>query len=86
MILQLPGERHTIYTNIHATFTSHIQKYLLKNSFCQNKVRTPFNSENFALIDKDSHQNCYYSEDVDTSSVNTLRSLHHDRLYINMHL
>jgi len=39
------GERPTIYTNVHATSTSLVKKYLLKNSVCQNKVQTPFDRE-----------------------------------------
>ena len=45
MILQPPGERPTIYTNVYATSTSLVKKYLRKNSVRQNKVRTPFDPE-----------------------------------------
>ena len=36
VVVELPGERSTIYTNIYATFTFYIKKYLhnLKNSDC----------------------------------------------------
>jgi len=46
MILQPPGERPTLYTNVHATSTSLVKKYLLNNSVRQNKVRTQFDPEN----------------------------------------
>ena len=41
------GEGPTIYTNVHATLTSLVKKYLSKNSVRQNKVRTPFDPDNF---------------------------------------
>jgi len=31
-------EEASIYTNVHATLTSLVKKYLLNNSVCQNKV------------------------------------------------
>ena len=33
------GEGPTIYTNVHATLTSLVQKYLSNNSVRQNKVQ-----------------------------------------------
>ena len=40
------GEGPTIYTNVYTTLTSLVKKYLLMNSFGQNKVPTLFDPEN----------------------------------------
>jgi len=40
-------ESPTIYTNVHATLTSLVKKYLSKSSVRQNKVRTLFNPESW---------------------------------------
>ena len=45
MILQLPGKRPTIYTNVHVTLTSLVKNHLLNNSVHQNKVQTRFDPE-----------------------------------------
>ena len=50
MILQLLGERPIIYTNVHAISTYLVKKYLLNDSVCQNKVRTPFDPENLPSL------------------------------------
>jgi len=84
MILQPPGERSTIYTNVHATSTSLINKYFLNNSVCQNKVRTPFDPKNLLSSTQRISRTAISSESVLTPPVDSLRSLPHDRLYMNM--
>ena len=48
IILSTTGEGPTIYTNVHATLTSLVKKYLSKNSVRQNKVRALFDPENIS--------------------------------------
>jgi len=84
MILQPPGERPTIYTNVHATSTSLVKKYLLNNSVHQNKVRTPFDPEGLPSSTQRISRTANSSECVPTPPVDSLRSLRHDRLYMNM--
>jgi len=84
MILQPSGERPTIYTNVHATSTSLVKKYLLNNSVHQNKVQTPFDPENLPGSTQRISQTAISSEGVPTPPVGCLRSLGHDRLCMNM--
>jgi len=84
MILPSPGERPTIYTNVHATSTFLVKKYLLNNSVRQNKVRTPFDLENLPSLTQRISRTAIASEGVPTPPVDSLRSLCHDRLYMNM--
>jgi len=84
MILQPPGERPTIYTNVHATLTSLVKKYLLNNSVSQTKVRIPFDPENLPSSTHRISRTAISSKGVPTPPVVSLRSLRHDRLYINM--
>jgi len=84
MILQPLGERPTIYTNVHATSTSLVKRYLLNNSVRQNKVRTPFDPENLPSSTQRISRTAISSEAVPTPPVDSLRSLRHDRLYMNM--
>jgi len=83
MILQPLGERPTIYTNVHATSTSLVKKYLLNNLVCQNKVRTPFDPENLSSSTQRIFRTPISSEGDPTPPVDSLRSLCHDRLYMN---
>jgi len=84
MILQPPGEGPTIYTNVHATSTSLVKKYLLNNSVRQNQVRTPFDPENLPSSTQTISRTAISSEGVPTPPVDSLRSLRHDRLYMNI--
>jgi len=84
MILQPPGERPTIYTNVYANSTSLVKKYLLNHSVRQNKVRTPFDSENLPSSTQRISRTAISSEGVPTPPVDSLRSLYHDILYMNM--
>ena len=84
MILQPPGERPTIYTNVHATSTSLVKKYLLNNLVRQNKVRTPSDPENLPSSTQRISRTAISSEAVPTPPVNNLRSLRHDRPCMNM--
>jgi len=72
MILQPPGERRTIYTNVHATSTSLVKKYLLNNSVRQNKVRTPFDPENLPSSTQRISRTAISSEGVPTPPVDSL--------------
>ena len=80
MILQPSGERPTIYTNIHATSTSLVKKYLLNDSVRQNIVRTLFDPENLPSSTQRISRPAILSEGVPTPPVVSLRSLRHDRL------
>jgi len=84
MILHPPRERPTIYTKVHATSSSLVKKYLLNNSVCQNKVRTPFDPEILPSSTQRMSQTAISSERVPTPPVDSLGSLHDDRLYMNM--
>jgi len=84
MILQSSGERPTIYTNVHATSTSLVKKYLLNNSVHQNKVRTPFDPENLPGSTQKISPTAISSEGVPTPPVDSLQSFRHDRLCMNM--
>jgi len=80
MIRQPLAERPTIYTNVHATSTSLVKKYVLITSGHQNQVRTPFDSENLPSSTQRISQTAISSEGLPTPPVNSLRSLCHDRL------
>jgi len=84
MILQPPGEWPTIYTNVYATSTSLFEKYLLNNSVRQNKVRTLLDPEILPSSTWRITRTAILSEGVPTPPVDRLRSLRHDRLYMNM--
>ena len=84
MILQPPRKRPTIYTNVHATLTSLVKKYLLNNSVPQNKVRTAFDPENLLSSTQRISRTAISSKGVPTPPVDSLRSLGHDRLYMNI--
>jgi len=84
MILQPPGERPIIYTNVHATLTSLVKKYLLNNSVRQNIVRTLFDPENLPSSTQRISLTVILSEGVPTPPVDSLGSLRHDRLYMSM--
>ena len=84
MILQPPGERPNIYTNVPDTSTSLVKKYLLNSSVCQNKVRTLFDLESLPSSTQRISLTAISSEGIPTLPVDSLRSLRHDRLYINM--
>jgi len=45
MMFSTIGESPTIYTNVYATLTSLVKKYISKNSVRQNKVPTLFDPE-----------------------------------------
>jgi len=79
MIFSTIGESHTIYTNVHATLTSLVKKYLYKSSVRQNKVRTLFDPES-AQLDSENLPTAISSEGVPTLPVVSLRSLRPDRL------
>ena len=80
MILQPPGERPTIYTNVHAASTSLVKKYLLNDSVRQNIVRTLFDPELLPSSTQKISQTAISSEGVPTPPVDSLRSLRHDIL------
>jgi len=84
IILQPPGERPTIYTNVNTSSTCLVKKYLPNNSVYQNKVRTPFDPENVPTSTQRISRTGISPEGVPTPPVNSLRSLRHDRLYMNM--
>jgi len=84
MILQPPGKRPTIYTNVNATSTSLVKKYLLNNSVHQTKVRTLFDPENMPSSTQRIAPTAISSEGIPTPPVESLRSLCHDTLYMNM--
>jgi len=86
MIFQPLRQRHLIDTNVHATSTSLVKKYLLNNSVCQNKVRAPFDLENLPSSTQRISRTAISSEGVATPPVDSLRSLCHDRLQMNMWL
>ena len=83
-MLQPPWERPTIYTNVHATSTSLVKKYLLNNSVRGNKVRTPSDRENLPSSTQRISRTAISSEGVPTPPVDSLRSLRYDRLCMNM--
>jgi len=74
------GREFSIYTNVHATSTSLVNKYLLNNSARQNKVRTPCDPENLPSSTYRISRTAISSEGVPTPPVDSLRSLRHDRL------
>jgi len=74
------GIEASIYTNVYATSTSLVKKYLLNNSVRQNKVRTLFDPENLPSSTQRISQTAISSEGVPTPPVDSLRSLRHDRL------
>ena len=78
--LSTTGEGSTIYTNASATSTSHIKKYLLRNSVCQNKVRTLFDPGKLAQLDSENLLTAISSESVPTPPVDSLGFLCPDRL------
>jgi len=80
MILQPPGERPTIDTNVHATLTSLVKKYLLNYSVRQNIVRTLFDPQNLPSSTQRISQTAIASEGVPTPPVDSLRSFRYDRL------
>jgi len=80
MIPQPPGERHTFYTNVYATSTFLVKKYLPKNSVHQNKVGTLFDPEILPSSTERISRTAISSEGVLTPPVDSLRSLRHDRL------
>ena len=84
MILQPPGERPTIYTNVHATLTSLVKNHLLNNSVHQNKVQTRFDPEILPSSTQRISRTAVSSEAILTPPVHNLQSLRHDRLYMNM--
>jgi len=84
MILQPPGERPTIYTNVHATSTSLVKEYLLNNLVRGNKVRTPSNPGNLPSSTQRISRTPISSEGIPTQPVDSLRSLRHHRLCMNM--
>jgi len=73
-------EEASIYTNVHATSTSLVKKYLLNNSVCRNKVRTPFDPKKLPTSTQRIFQTAISSESVPTPPADSLRSLCHDRL------
>ena len=84
MILQPLGDRPTVYTNVHATLTSLIKKYFLNNSVRQNKVQILFDSEILHSSIQRIFQTAISSETVPTPPVDSLQSLRHDRLFMNI--
>jgi len=84
MILQPPGERATIYTNVQATLNSFVKKYLFNNSVHQNKVQTPFDPEILPSSTQRISRTTISSESIPTPPVDSLRSLCHDRRYMNI--
>jgi len=80
MILQPPGDRPTIYTNVHATLTSLVEKYLLNNSVPQNIVRILVDPENLPNSTQRISRTAISSAGVATPPLDSLRSLRHDRL------
>ena len=80
MILSTTGEGPTIYTNVPATFTSHIKKNLSIISVHQIQVQTLFDPEIHFLLDSKNLPTAISSESVPTPPVDSLRSLCPDRL------
>ena len=79
MMFSTIGESPTIYTNVHATLTSLVKKYLSKSSVRQNKVRTLFDPES-CPVDSENLPTAISSEGVPTPPIVSLRSLRPDRL------
>ena len=80
MIHEPWGERPAIYTNVYATSKLLVKKYLINNSVCQNKVRTPFDPE---ILPSSTHRisrTAISFERVPTPPVDSPQSLRHDRL------
>jgi len=75
MILQPPGERPTICTNVPAASTSLVKKDRLNNPVCQNKVGTPFDSEILLSSTQTTPQTAISSQGNSTPPVYGLRSL-----------
>jgi len=80
MILQPPGERPTIYTNMNATSASLVKKYFLNNSVRQINVRTLFDPGILPNSTQRVSRTGISSEGVPTPPVDSLQSLHYDRL------
>ena len=80
MILSTTGKGPTIYTDVPATLTSQVKKYLSNNSVRQNKVRTLFDPENIFPLDSENLATAIFSEGVPTLPVDSLQSLRPDRL------
>jgi len=66
------GERPTIYTNVYATSTSLVKKYLVKNCVRQNKTRTLFDPENLPSSTQRISQTAISSDGVPTPPVDSL--------------
>ena len=74
------GRESSTYTNVHATSTSLVKKYLLSNSVRQNIVRPLFYPENLPSSTQRISRTAISSESVPTPPVGSLRSLGRDRL------
>jgi len=66
------GKSSTIYTNVHATSTSLVKKYLLNNLVGQNKVQTLFDPENLPSSTQRIFRTAISSEGVPTPPVDNL--------------
>ena len=73
------GESPPIYTNVHATLTSLVKKYLSKNSVRQSKCEHCL-TLNLAQLDSENLPTAMSSEGVPTPPVASLRSLRPDTL------
>jgi hypothetical protein len=80
MIFLNHQEGLTIYTNVCATSTSLVKKYLPNISVLQIKVRTPFDPENFAQLNSENLLTTILSADVPTPPVDSYQSLRSNRL------
>jgi len=72
MIVQLSGERPTIFNNVYATSTLLVKKSLLINSVRQNKVRTAFDAETLPSSTQRISRRAILPKGVPTLPVETL--------------